>query len=72
MIGGSTSLLYPILIVQAGATASLMTASYAITMVFWSYKVFFGFLSDCFPILGYKRKPYIVIGVSAPSPRRRR
>lgn len=31
-------------------------------MVFWSYKIFFGFLSDCFPILGYKRKPYIVIG----------
>ncbi|KAL7535824.1 hypothetical protein ACHAWF_005306 [Thalassiosira exigua] len=62
MIGGSTSLLYPVLIVQAGATASLMTASYAIVMVFWSYKIFFGFLSDCFPIFGYKRKPYICIG----------
>jgi hypothetical protein len=62
MIGGSTSLLYPVLIVKAGATASLMTASYAIVMVFWSYKIVFGFLSDCFPIFGYKRKPYIVIG----------
>lgn len=62
MIGGSTSLLYPVLIVQAGATASLMTASYAVVMVFWSYKIVFGFLSDCFPIFGYKRKPYIVIG----------
>mmetsp|Transcript_14450 Transcript_14450/g.31341 ORF Transcript_14450/g.31341 Transcript_14450/m.31341 type:complete len:689 (+) Transcript_14450:124-2190(+) len=62
MIGGSTSILYPVLIVKAGATASLMTASYAVVMVFWSYKVFFGFLSDCFPIFGYKRKPYIVIG----------
>lgn len=65
MIGGSTSLLYPVLIVQAGATASLMTASYAVVMVFWSYKIVFGFLSDCFPIFGYKRKPYIVIGVSS-------
>ena len=64
MIGGSTSLLYPVLIVQAGATASLMSASYAVVMVFWSYKIIFGFLSDCFPIGGYKRKPYIVIGVS--------
>ena len=65
MIGGTTSILYPILIVKAGATASLMTASYAVVMVFWSYKIVFGFLSDCFPIFGYKRKPYIVIGVSS-------
>ncbi len=64
MIGGSTSLLYPVLIVQAGATSSLMAASYAVVMVFWSYKIVFGFLSDCFPIFGYKRKPYITIGVS--------
>jgi len=35
MIGGSTSLLYPILIIKTGATASLMTASYAVVMVFW-------------------------------------
>ena len=64
MIGGSTSILYPVLIVQAGATSSLMAASYAVVMVFWSYKIVFGFLSDCFPIFGYKRKPYITIGVS--------
>ena len=64
MIGGSTSLLYPVLIVQAGATSSLMAASYAVVMVFWSYKIVFGFLSDCFPIFGFKRKPYITIGVS--------
>jgi len=62
MIGGSTSLLYPVLIVKAGATASLMTASYAVVMVFWSYKIVFGFLSDCFPIFGYRRKPYMVMG----------
>lgn len=62
MVGGSTSLLYPVLIVKGGASASLMTASYAIVMVFWSYKIIFGFLSDCFPIAGYKRKPYIVLG----------
>lgn len=31
----ATSLLYPVLIVKGGATASLMTASYAIVMVFW-------------------------------------
>jgi len=62
MIGGSISLLYPVLIVKGGAPASLMAASTAIIMLFWSYKIFFGFLSDCFPIFGYKRKPYMIIG----------
>ena len=46
MIGGSLSLLYPVLIVKGGATSSLMAASQAVIMVFWSYKIFFGFLSD--------------------------
>ncbi|OWZ23326.1 Folate-Biopterin Transporter [Phytophthora megakarya] len=27
-----------------------------------SFKVFFGILSDCFPIFGYRRRPYMVIG----------
>jgi len=62
MIGGSISLLYPVLVVKGGAQASLMAASTAIIMLFWSYKIFFGFLSDCFPIFGYKRKPYMIIG----------
>ena len=65
MVGGSTSLLYPVLVVRAGATSSLMSASIATVMLFWSYKIFFGFLSDCFPVFGYKRKPYIAIGVSS-------
>ncbi|KAF0698704.1 Aste57867_10704 [Aphanomyces stellatus] len=28
----------------------------------WSWKVFAGIASDCFPIYGYKRKSYIVLG----------
>ncbi|CAE7818238.1 unnamed protein product, partial [Symbiodinium necroappetens] len=37
------------------------TAAVVTTMP-WSFKLFFGFLNDCFPILGYRRKPYMVIG----------
>mmetsp|Transcript_36815 Transcript_36815/g.68546 ORF Transcript_36815/g.68546 Transcript_36815/m.68546 type:complete len:564 (-) Transcript_36815:228-1919(-) len=37
------------------------TASVVTTMP-WSFKLFFGFMNDCFPILGYRRKPYMVIG----------
>ena len=28
----------------------------------WSFKFFFGAFNDCVPILGYRRKPYMVIG----------
>ncbi|TDH64949.1 uncharacterized protein CCR75_000589 [Bremia lactucae] len=28
----------------------------------WSFKVFCGIISDCFPIWGYRRRPYILFG----------
>lgn len=28
----------------------------------WSFKVYMGILSDCFPIFGRRRRPYMVIG----------
>jgi hypothetical protein len=28
----------------------------------WTWKLFFGVLSDCYPIGGYRRRPYIVLG----------
>jgi hypothetical protein len=41
------------------------TASYGILVSMgWSFKVFFGVLSDCFPIFGYRRKSWILIGWS--------
>lgn len=62
MLGGSHSILYPVLVVREGVTSSLLSASNSLITIFWSYKIFFGFLSDCFPIFGYKRKPYIAMG----------
>ncbi|KAH9076189.1 hypothetical protein Ae201684P_012677 [Aphanomyces euteiches] len=39
------------------------TASYSqLVTMGWSFKVFFGMLSDCFPIFGYRRKSWILIG----------
>ncbi|KAF0709334.1 hypothetical protein As57867_004172, partial [Aphanomyces stellatus] len=39
------------------------TASYSVlTSLGWSSKIFFGILSDCFPLFGYHRRPYIVLG----------
>ncbi|OQR83965.1 transmembrane protein [Achlya hypogyna] len=41
-------------------------ASYSTLVgISWSLKIFLGILTDCFPILGLKRKPYIIIGWGA-------
>ncbi|RHZ01124.1 hypothetical protein DYB35_012410 [Aphanomyces astaci] len=39
------------------------TSSYSVLIhIGWSFKVFFGVLSDCVPIYGYRRKSWILIG----------
>lgn len=59
---GSVSILYPLLVIQDGVTSSFYTAAANLVTLFWSYKIVFGFLSDCFPILGYNKKSYIILG----------
>jgi BT1 family len=60
--GGSVSVLYPLLVVQHGVTSSFSAAASSLVTLFWSYKILFGILCDCFPIRGQKWKPYIVLG----------
>jgi len=62
ILGGSVSVLYPILIIQHGVTSSFYSAAASLVTLFWSYKILFGILCDCFPIRGQKWKPYIVLG----------
>ncbi|RHY31181.1 hypothetical protein DYB32_003695 [Aphanomyces invadans] len=39
------------------------TASYGVLISLgWSSKIFFGILSDCCPLFGYQRRPYMIIG----------
>ncbi len=44
-----------------GATA--ITAATLVQLP-WSFKVFYGILSDCVPIFGFRRRPYMVLGWS--------
>ncbi|KDO28881.1 hypothetical protein SPRG_20045 [Saprolegnia parasitica CBS 223.65] len=38
-------------------------SAYGVLVVLgWSFKVFFGMLSDCVPIMGYRRKPWMILG----------
>ncbi|KAE9295215.1 hypothetical protein PR003_g24072 [Phytophthora rubi] len=39
----------------------VLTAS-TLVLLPWSFKAFYGALSDCFPICGYRRRPYMIIG----------
>ena len=48
--------------IQNGVTSTFVSAAVNLVTVFWSYKIVFGFLSDCFPLLGYKKKSYVVLG----------
>lgn len=59
---GSVRLLYPVLVIKEGVTSSFYAAASSLVTLFWSYKIFFGILDDCFPIRGQKWKPYIIIG----------
>ena len=60
--GGSVNLLYPVLVIQNGVTSSFISAAASMVTVFWSYKIFFGILSDCFPIFRRRWKWYMVLG----------
>ncbi|EQC37799.1 hypothetical protein SDRG_04823 [Saprolegnia diclina VS20] len=39
------------------------TTAYGVLVTLgWSFKVFYGMLSDCVPVFGYRRKPWMVLG----------
>jgi len=41
--------------------AQVTTASTLVVLP-WSFKAFYGIISDCFPIYGYRRRPYMLLG----------
>ncbi|KAF4323550.1 hypothetical protein BBO99_00003098 [Phytophthora kernoviae] len=60
--GALPSTVYPF--IQIYLNASGAQISTAITLIFLpsSFKVFYGALSDCLPLFGYRRRPYMIIG----------
>ncbi|RLN02470.1 hypothetical protein BBJ28_00015993 [Nothophytophthora sp. Chile5] len=43
--------------------SGIATASASVLIALpWSLKTFFGIITDCYPIFGYRRRPYMVIG----------
>ncbi|KAG7391029.1 hypothetical protein PHYPSEUDO_006164 [Phytophthora pseudosyringae] len=54
--------IYPVLQGYLNAEGTTVVSATVLVQIPWCYKMFFGVISDCFPIMGYRRRPYMVIG----------
>ncbi|CAI5724066.1 unnamed protein product [Peronospora destructor] len=54
--------IYPVLQGYLNAEGTIVVSATVLVQIPWCYKMFFGVISDCFPIMGYCRRPYMVIG----------
>mmetsp|Transcript_32765 Transcript_32765/g.76572 ORF Transcript_32765/g.76572 Transcript_32765/m.76572 type:complete len:579 (+) Transcript_32765:76-1812(+) len=60
--GGLPATIYGFFLGFLNVPGYVYATAAVVTTMPWSFKLFFGFLNDCFPILGYRRKPYMVLG----------
>ncbi|KDO27629.1 hypothetical protein SPRG_06899 [Saprolegnia parasitica CBS 223.65] len=60
--GGFGVMKYPILTGYFGLETNVLNSANALLNLGWSLKFVFGMLNDCFPIFGYQRKPYMLVG----------
>ncbi|GMF36676.1 unnamed protein product [Phytophthora fragariaefolia] len=56
------SLTYPFLNNYLRMSGIATASAYVLIALPWSLKTFFGIITDCYPIFGYRRRPYMVIG----------
>ncbi|POM71280.1 Hypothetical protein PHPALM_12170 [Phytophthora palmivora] len=54
--------IYPFMQNYLNCSGAQVTAAQQLVVLPWSFKVFYGILSDCRPIFGYRRRPYMLIG----------
>ena len=62
MMGALPSAVTPFLSYYLNMEGQATTSARALLGIPWSVKVFIGIISDCFPINGYRRRPYMTIG----------
>ncbi|KAG7385850.1 hypothetical protein PHYPSEUDO_001001 [Phytophthora pseudosyringae] len=54
--------IYPFLQNFLNASGTQVTTAATLVVLPWSFKCFYGILSDCVPLWGYRRRPWMVIG----------
>ncbi|UIZ24175.1 hypothetical protein KXD40_008301 [Peronospora effusa] len=62
MMGALPSAVTPFLSYYLNMEGQATTSARALLGIPWSAKVFIGIISDCFPICGFRRRPYMIIG----------
>ncbi|GMF16822.1 unnamed protein product [Phytophthora fragariaefolia] len=55
-------LVYPFLNNYLRMSGTATASAKVLVRIPWSFRMFFGILSDCFPIWGDRRRPYMVLG----------
>ncbi|KDO20390.1 hypothetical protein SPRG_13772 [Saprolegnia parasitica CBS 223.65] len=60
--GGVNSMRYAIVTGYFQLETNVGNSARALLSLGWSLKVVFGMFNDCFPIFGYSRKPYMLLG----------
>ncbi|CAI5747019.1 unnamed protein product [Peronospora destructor] len=58
------STITPFLTYYLNMEGTATTSARALISIPWSLKVFIGVISDCIPLFGYRRRPYMVLGWS--------
>ncbi|GAB9477212.1 Folate-biopterin transporter [Globisporangium polare] len=60
--GVMPSTIYPFLQAYLNASGTQIVTAGTLVVLPWSFKIFYGIVSDCFPIFGYRRRPYMLLG----------
>lgn len=58
----SIAILYPVLIIEYGASSAVYTGASQLVTLFYSYQIFFGIFTDAFHIFRRRWKPYMMLG----------
>jgi hypothetical protein len=62
--GTLPSTVYPVLQQYLNMEGTQILSASVLLNMPWSFKVLYGILTDCFPIFGYRRRPFMIIGWS--------
>jgi hypothetical protein len=62
MMGALPSAVVPFLGYYLNMEGQATTSARALLGIPWSVKVFIGIVSDCFPVCGYRRRPFMILG----------
>ncbi|RLN95323.1 hypothetical protein BBJ28_00008164 [Nothophytophthora sp. Chile5] len=53
---------YPFLFNYLNMEGTQVVSAVVLLNMPWSFKVFYGLITDCVPIMGYRRRPFMIIG----------